>query len=234
MAEKVDLSLDDIIKMNRQSSNNNQRGKKPNKPAKPNLQRLKNLGARSGIIRKGGPRQQNNNSNNRQQASVTLRKEPTRLHVSNLHFNVSNDDVRELFSEVGQLRKAVIHYDKSGRSLGTAEVIFATRDAAVRAIKKYNNLPLDGRPMIITMVPSQTSVRSPTKTRIGVQPGSGVQKRRNIKAPRAAPLAGNLNKGRVANTRGVKVNAQRKNQPKKQVTAEDLDADLEAYTMNVG
>lgn len=232
MAEKVDLSLDDIIKMNRKSSNNNQRGKKPNKPAKPNLQRLKNLGARSGIIRKGGPRQQNTNSNNRQQTLVSQRKEPTRLHVSNLHFNVSNDDVRELFSEIGQLKKAVIHYDKSGRSLGTAEVIFASREAAVRAIKKYNNLPLDGRPMNITLVPSQTSVRSPTKTRIGVKPGSGVYKRPQTKAPRP----GAPSKGRVASTRGVKVNAKPRNsktQPKKQVTAEDLDADLEAYTMNV-
>lgn len=225
MADKADLSLDDIIKLNRQKSKPKS---KTNAKPKPNLQRLKSLGARSGI--KGAPRQQ---TRQKTQLSVTSRKEATMLHVSNLHFNVSNDDVRELFSEIGQLKKAVIHYDKSGRSLGTAEVIFASRDAAIRAIKKYNNLPLDGRPMNITLVPSQTStVRSPTKSRIGVRPGSGVYKR-----PQTKPRPGVANtKGRVASTRGVKVTAKRniKNQPKKQVTAEDLDADLEAYTMNIG
>lgn len=228
MAEKIDLSLDDIIKMNKKGGNNpNKRGNKQQQN-KPNLQRLRNLGARSGIVRKGGPKP----INQRQQQQTSPKKELTMLHVSNLHYNVSTNDIKELFSDIGPVRKAVVHYDKSGRSLGTAEVTFLSRDAAIRAIKKYHNLPLDGRPMSITMVPSQNSVRSPAKSRIGVKPGSGIYKRPQTKGTRG----GAANKGHMANNRGNKPKFQprgNKREPKKAVTAEQLDADLEAYSMNV-
>ncbi|KAK7340867.1 hypothetical protein VNO77_21583 [Canavalia gladiata] len=89
----------------------------------------------------------------------------TKLYISNLDYRVSNDDIKLLFSEEGELKRYSIHYDKSGRSKGTAEVIFTRQSDALAAIKKYNNMRLDGKPLQIELV--GTSLVTPAVMPLG-------------------------------------------------------------------
>ncbi|KAM3372758.1 hypothetical protein ACQJBY_019568 [Aegilops geniculata] len=78
----------------------------------------------------------------------------TKLYISNLDYRVSNEDIKELFSEVGHLKRFAVHFDGYGRQNGTAEVVFTRRSDAIAALKRYNNVLLDGKSMKIEVIGS--------------------------------------------------------------------------------
>lgn len=112
----------------------------------------------------------------------------TKLFISNLDYNVSNADVKELFETIGPLISHRVHYQqKTGRSDGTAEVVFADRAKAVLAQKKYHSIELDGRPMNITLIEQRTQPERTLKSGIKISAGPG----RVISVPRGAGQAFN-------------------------------------------
>ena len=71
---------------------------------------------------------------------------PSRLYVGNLAYTLSNNDLEELFSQVGQVQSATVIMDKfSGQSKGFGFVEMTTAEEVANAIRQFNDSELKGR-----------------------------------------------------------------------------------------
>ncbi len=71
---------------------------------------------------------------------------PSKLYVGNLAYTVSNDDLHDLFSQVGQVQSATVITDKfSGQSKGFGFVEMTTAEEIASAIQRFNDTELKGR-----------------------------------------------------------------------------------------
>uniref|UniRef100_A0A0D9WP02 RRM domain-containing protein n=1 Tax=Leersia perrieri TaxID=77586 RepID=A0A0D9WP02_9ORYZ len=107
----------------------------------------------------------------------------TKLYISNLHYGVTKEDIQELFSEMGHLKHCAVHYDNNRRPTGSAEVIFTRRSEAVAALKRYNNVRLDGKAMKIEVIGADLGLAAPSAPRISVVPGSRGRGQREVEMP---------------------------------------------------
>jgi len=164
-----------------------------------------------------------------------------KLLINNLHFKVTDNDIEQLFGKFGKLFRASVHYNSQGKSLGSAEVIYMNVKDAARAMKQYNDVPLDERPMKISLVgtdnqplpPNAGSIESRLGKRISV-PISGQNGRgRNV---RGRGRLGNRSRGttRRGQSRGAGRGRGGRGRGGKKVketpiSAADLDKQLDAY-----
>ncbi|KAM0953571.1 putative chromatin target of PRMT1 protein [Dioscorea sansibarensis] len=140
----------------------------------------------------------------------------TKLYISNLDYGVSNEDIKELFGEVGDLKRFSIHYDRSGRS----------REDAFAAVKRYNNVQLDGKPMKIEVI--GTNIVTPAA---GPPVVNGVLGNSNG-IPRSGlgrGGAGGRQRGGGGGGRGRGRGRGRRGDQAEPPSAEALDADLDKY-----
>lgn len=73
-----------------------------------------------------------------------------KLYVGNLSFNVTEEDLRELFAKYGEVTSVSLLKDKfSGRSRGFAFVELANNEEADKAISELNGQDLQGRALRI-------------------------------------------------------------------------------------
>ena len=73
-----------------------------------------------------------------------------RIYVGNLSYNVTSEDLREVFSEYGEVASAEVVQDKfSGQSKGFGFVDIPNNADADRAIKELNDQVYKGRKMTV-------------------------------------------------------------------------------------
>ncbi|KAF0903654.1 hypothetical protein E2562_028357 [Oryza meyeriana var. granulata] len=113
-------------------------------------------------------------------AGLSGTESSTKLYISNLHYGVTKEDIQELFSEMGHLKHCAVHYDNNRHPTGSAEVIFTRRSEALAALKRYNNVRLDGKAMKIEVIGADLGLSAPSAPRISAVPGGRGRGQREV------------------------------------------------------
>jgi len=130
--------------------------------------------------------------------------------LSNIPFNVSQEELDDLFAEF-RLSRIALHYDFRGRSLGTAELHGPANEIA-RVAREFKGVEIDGRPLGIQVVGVGSSARSlsdgPRIRHVGGGRNDRVGRRSGGGKSGGAKLGGDS---------------------RKKLTAEELDKELDEY-----
>ncbi|HEY0078905.1 MAG TPA: RNA-binding protein [Pyrinomonadaceae bacterium] len=74
----------------------------------------------------------------------------TKLYVGNLSFRTTSDELRDLFSQAGEVESASVIEDReTGRSRGFGFVEMVTPEGAAAAIEQFNGMDFGGRNLTV-------------------------------------------------------------------------------------
>ncbi|KAK6338372.1 hypothetical protein TWF730_002436 [Orbilia blumenaviensis] len=77
----------------------------------------------------------------------------SKVRVENLHYDLGEVDLRDVFSRVGEIRRIDIIYDKAGRSEGIAHVLYSNPDEAMLAVDQFDGANAKGQPIRVKLAP---------------------------------------------------------------------------------
>lgn len=73
-----------------------------------------------------------------------------KLFVGNIAWSVSDDQLRELFAQYGEIEEAIVIMDRdSGRSKGFGFVTFINDEDADKAVAELNGYDWEGRNIVV-------------------------------------------------------------------------------------
>jgi cold-inducible RNA-binding protein len=74
----------------------------------------------------------------------------TKLYIGNLSYNSTEQELRDLFSQAGEITEVAVISDRStGQSKGFAFVTMATEEGSQEAISRFNGHSLDNRDIVV-------------------------------------------------------------------------------------
>lgn len=76
----------------------------------------------------------------------------SKLYVGNLAYHVTEDQLRELFGQAGEIKEVTLIIDRqSGRSKGFGFVEMMTQEQAEKAIQMFNDYEMEGRKIAVNI-----------------------------------------------------------------------------------
>ncbi|KAJ2972608.1 hypothetical protein NQ176_g7059 [Zarea fungicola] len=69
----------------------------------------------------------------------------TKIKVENLHYDLTEEDLSELFRRIGHVVRLQMKFDRAGRSEGIAFITYENRDDADEAVKQFDGANANGR-----------------------------------------------------------------------------------------
>ncbi|KAB8075945.1 hypothetical protein BDV29DRAFT_171080 [Aspergillus leporis] len=75
-----------------------------------------------------------------------------KLRVENLHYDITESDLEDLFTQIGPISNLSLVYDRAGRSEGLAFVTYARISDARTAISEFDGANAKGQPIRVALV----------------------------------------------------------------------------------
>jgi cold-inducible RNA-binding protein len=72
-----------------------------------------------------------------------------KLYVGNMSYDTSEEQIRELFAQVGEVTSVALITDETGRVKGFGFVEMSTNEQAQEAIRRFNGYSLDNRALTV-------------------------------------------------------------------------------------
>ncbi|RFN45204.1 hypothetical protein FIE12Z_10555 [Fusarium flagelliforme] len=189
MADKMDRGLDEIIADTRSNRPRNNRGQGRRREPRNDFPRdgvrkverpspLQSARDDSRNIDSEWVHDRFEENNNRRAPAPRRRRESpeqdskgAKIRVENIHYDLTDDDLSELFRRIGPVSRLQLRYDRAGRSEGTAYVTYEQKEDAEEAVKQFDGANANGQPIRLTLLPS----RNPFDT--AVMPGRPLSER---------------------------------------------------------
>ncbi|PQE20029.1 hypothetical protein CJF31_00006569 [Rutstroemia sp. NJR-2017a BVV2] len=113
---------------------------------------------------------------------------PTAILVENIHYDLTEDDLWDLFERMGRVVTLKLVYDRAGRSEGLAYVTYESPRDAQKAVDEFHGANANGQPIRLKVVPEGPRGRGGRFEGGGAGAGRSLADRIS-RAPRARSLS---------------------------------------------